>query len=179
MHRVLSVDVGTANYAICACTFSPMPTLVLVDIWRLGDTKAVSASSLVDRLIERWQSCSLFSQGWVPDTVVIEQQMRGAHINLALAFSTYAFFKTRYPDTNTKFVNPLAKFKAYRKTQLEVAPRFTETPPRSYLARKREAVAIADAILAKHNERSLASFCEGKPWKLDDIADAFLQTFCY
>ena len=45
--------------------------------------------------------------------VLIEQQIRGAHINLALAFSTYTAMKVRFPHATVRFVAPIAKFKGY------------------------------------------------------------------
>jgi hypothetical protein len=175
--RVLSVDVGTVNYAMCACTLPDVQVLHM-ESWRLGDMKAAPASFLVDRMLERWDTWCLANSGWEPECVVIEQQMRGAHANLALAFSTYTYMRVRFPRSRIKFVGPAAKFKGYRKVLGSVAATFPDVPPAGYSARKRMAVAIADAILVSFNQPRLATFCRDTDKKQDDIGDAFLQSFC-
>ena len=207
MLKVVSIDVGASNYGVCACTMAETDggaddagpvslTIVRLESWFLGDRKAVPASFLVDRVLEQWQQWTLWQQqqeprggAWQPDRVVIEQQMRGAHVNLALAFATYAYFKLQHPAATVKFVPPAAKFKAYRKAFPGIAQAFPDAAaPSAYHSRKRRAVAIADAILRETNQPSLLSFGGqnqnhdqdqvSSSIKKDDLADALLQAFC-
>lgn len=205
--KVVSIDVGASNYGVCACTMAgtagtdagPVSfDIVRLESWCLGDRKAVPASFLVDRVLEQWQQWTLWQEQqsphgvWRPDRVVIEQQMRGAHVNLALAFATYAYFKLHHPAATVKFVPPAAKFKAYRKAFPGIAQAFPDaSTPSAYHSRKRRAVAIADAILRGTNQPSLLSFgsqpqtqdqdpdhVSSSSIKKDDLADALLQAFC-
>jgi hypothetical protein len=136
----------------------------------------VPASQLVDRLLERLRNWDVWEH-WTPDVVLIEQQMRGAHINLALAFATYAHFRTRFPATATtvRFVPPSLKFSAHAKfvANVDVGP-----VPTDYRKRKRFAVKLAQDILAAKGLPPLETLCPSAGAKKDDVADAFLQCFC-
>ena len=179
--NVLSVDIGRGNYAVCALTLSSGPHSVevkRVELWRLGETKAMPASRLIDRLLDLFHNWDFWTMNadWVPSTVLIEQQVRGAHINLALAFATYTYFSVKFPTTTTvKFVSPSLKFKGFRNFVL---------PPQherkctnlTYAQRKKLAVELAEHVLEQTGNLPLCTLCPGA--KKDDIADAFLQSFC-
>ena len=183
MKHVLSIDVGKGNYAICATTFDDSHKFVRVqrlESWCIGDTKATPASGLIDRLLAKFQQWEYVE---TPDVVLIEQQMRGAHINLALAFASYTYFKTRFPNATVKFVPPGNKFKFYEKyvtfeDPLLVAELSSVKTPLDYTQRKRYAVKLAEAILKETHQPNLGTFTDNKK-KMDDIADAFLQSFCF
>lgn len=172
--RVLSIDVGATHYAVCAVTFQGggtlQPCIDYLDSWYLGDVKAVPASRLVDRLVERMTGWEFLQTTWQggPSTILIEQQMRGAHVNVALAFSTYSLFRVLFPSAETRFVPPLAKFTVASQT-------YEEAVPKGYQARKRFAIKTANRILQDLGLSSLADRCPGQ--KQDDLADAFLQAF--
>lgn len=170
--NVLSIDVGSGNFAVCAMVL-PEIRLVRLENWRLGDSKANPASQLIDRLLEKFMSWQGWEEGtWTPDVVLIEQQMRGAHANLALAFAAYTYLKTRFPRACVKFVKPASKFKAFSK----FVPIAEVAVPVEYAKRKRLAVKIADTILNDVLGTSLGTLCPDA--KRDDLADAFLQSFC-
>ncbi len=165
--RVLSIDVGSGNFAVC---FLELPAIHLryLENWRLGDAKALPASQLVDRMLEKL--CALHD---IPDVVLIEQQMRGAHVNLALAFGAYACLRTRFPAATVKFIKPLLKFQGFAK----FVPWNEEViVPPEYAKRKRLAVKLADTLLQEHCGTTLGTVCPDG--KRDDAADAFLQAFC-
>lgn len=180
--RVLSIDIGRGNYAVCALNLSPETVAVQrLELWRLGETKASPASQLIDRLLDKFRSWNQ-TQTWAPTAVLIEQQVRGAHINLALAFATYTYFKTAFPTAVVKFVHPTVKFKGYANyvtlseiDSLEIA-KHTNL---SYTKRKRFAVDLAEMVLKHTGHEPLATLCTLCPGaKKDDLADAFLQSFC-
>lgn len=164
---VLSIDVGCGNFAVCLLEL-PAMRLGFLENWRLGDAKALPASQIVDRMLSK-----LASIQQTPDVVLIEQQMRGAHVNLAMAFAAYAHFRTRFPGKVVKFVKPVSKFKGFAKFASIGEP---VTVPIQYAKRKRLAVALADSILQSHMGTSLQAVCPDS--KQDDVADAFLQAFC-
>jgi len=180
-HSVLSIDIGVSNFAICALE---LPTVVVrsMECWNLGNTKAVPTSAIVDRLLEIFNTtCKCFQMGWVPDIVLIEQQVRGAHVNLALGFSTYAYMKTRFPDATVKFVPPSAKFTGYANfidiTDDTIIQKLQDKASFStYTKRKRLAIEISEVLLRQMHQPSLQTLCPGI--KQDDLADAFLQAFC-
>jgi hypothetical protein len=186
--RVLSIDVGSGNYALCALTLAGASSEFALDrleCWRLGDPKATPASGLLDRLLQRFQTWDLWTEGdWRPDRVLIEQQMRAAHANVALAFGTYAMLRTLCPNAEVRFVRPSRKFNGFREMLPALAlppppPPTTTTaasPRTTHQGRKRLAVSLAEAILAQSGHPSLATTCPGQ--KKDDLADAFLQAFC-
>lgn len=178
---VLSIDIGVQNFALCAVD---MPAVVVrkLEGWNLGNTKALPTSAIVDRLLRRFEDWDFFQGEWVPEVVLIEQQVRGAHVNLALAFSTYTYMKGRFPSATVKFVNPMTKFTGYSAhIVLEDADIVRKTQDKAslstYSKRKKHAVDVAHAILVQTQQPSLQSHCPGK--KQDDVADAFLQAFCY
>jgi len=179
MARVLSIDIGKGNYALCAVSL-PEVHVQRLECWRLGETKATPASQLIDRLLDHFKDWDLWSTGWSPDVVLIEQQVRGAHINLALAFATYAHMKTRFPRATVRFVKPASKFKAFSKivslTDQVLCARVQNMASLTYAKRKRLAVDIAEAILREKKQPDLTLHCPGT--KKDDLADAFLQSFC-
>lgn len=181
---VLSIDIGRGNYAICATEFTPTSfvQILRLETWCIGNTKATPASGLIDRLLVKFQEWDfLESNNPAPHVVLIEQQMRGAHINLALAFASYTYFKTRLPQTTTvKFVPPSNKFKSYTKyVKLQDPLLVDEIVPVDYTKRKRFAVKLAQAILKETHQPLLQTFCLNPDQKkLDDLADAFLQSFC-
>lgn len=165
--KVLSIDVGCGNFAVCSLEL-PALKLGRLENWRLGDSKALPASQMVDRMLDRLKELAE-----TPDVVLIEQQMRGAHVNLALAFGAYAYFRTHCPLASVKFVKPSLKFKAFTK----FVPWNEEVVvPVEYAKRKRLAVKLCDTLLENYLETNLQTLCgEGKK---DDLADAFLQAFC-
>ena len=171
--KVLSVDVGCGHYAVCCATL-PDVDVACLDCWRLGDTKSMPASRIVDRLLERFRDWS-FLERWSPDVVLIEQQMRGAHINLALAFATYTYFRTRWPDRVVRFVKPSLKLQAFANFVQGVE---VQAVPSDYARRKRYAVKLAQDILKAKGLPSLEMLCPSAASKKDDLADAFLQCFC-
>lgn len=183
MKHVLSIDVGKGNYAICATQFneSQFVKITCLESWCIGDTKAAPASGLVDRLLVKFEQWDYFLTS-TPDVVLIEQQMRGAHINLALAFASYTYFKTRFPKAKVKFVPPGNKFKFYEKYVTLKDPlllaELSAKTPLDYTQRKRYAIKLAQAILKETHQPELQSFCPEKT-KMDDLADAFLQSFCF
>lgn len=155
-----------------------------MQLWKLGETKATPASQLVDRLIDKFTKWDFWEESheWTPTVVVIEQQVRGAHVNLALAFATYAYFKTRFQAAVVKFVHPSLKFKGFANyvtlqgQSLELAK---STTTLTYTKRKRLAVELAEVLLEQTGHPPLATLCTLLPGaKKDDIADAFLQSFC-
>lgn len=177
---ILSVDIGATNFAVCAVE---IPTVVVqkLECWNLGNIKALPTTGIVDRLLRCFQDWD-FLKTWAPDVVLIEQQIRGAYVNIALAFSTYTYMKSRFPDAIVKFVTPMAKFTGYiAHIVLEDADILKKTKDKTsvstYAKRKKHAVDIAHAILLQRNQPSLQSHCPGK--KQDDLADAFLQAFCF
>ncbi len=152
-----------------------------LESWRLGDTKAMPASALIDRLLKNMEEWDLWSTGWAPDVVLIEQQMRGAHINIALAFATYTCMKLRFPHAIVKFVRPGSKFTAFVKfialSDESVQKKLHDKSALlSYAKRKHLAVEVAESILRQQEQPNLQSHCPGA--KKDDLADAFLQSFC-
>ena len=173
IRRVLSIDVGANHYALCALSISnsSTPTIQALESWNLGNVQAVPASRLVDRMMERFAKWSVL-ETFRPTHVLIEQQMRGAHVNIALGFATYSFLKVLFPQADTRFVRPLAKF-----ATSQTKPLLTNNPiPKGYQQRKRFTVRIAERVLM---ECGLPSLCEMCPEvKKDDIADAFLQALC-
>lgn len=175
--KVLSIDIGRGNYALCVMT---LPTMHVerIESWRLGENKATPASQLIDRLLDHVAKWDLWKTGWIPDVVLIEQQVRAAHINLALAFATYAHMKTRFPEARVKFVPPMSKFKAYAKfVTLPASMQLQQGGmPLSYAKRKSLAVDIAESILRETQQPALQVHCPGA--KKDDLADALLQSFC-
>lgn len=179
--KVLSIDVGKGNYALCVSEFQDgrFVQITCLESWCIGDTKATPASGLIDRLLVKFQQWKYVE---TPDVVLIEQQMRGAHINLALAFASYAYFKTRLPNANVKFVPPGNKFKCYEKFIKLQDPlllvELSAKTPLDYTQRKRYAVKLAEAILKETHQPKLATFTDNKK-KMDDLADAFLQSFCF
>lgn len=181
--HVLSIDVGRGNYAICATQFeeSRFVKITCLESWCIGDTKALPASGLVDRLLKKCQEWHFF-RSHTPNIVLIEQQMRGAHINLALAFASYTYFKTRFPNAKVKFVPPGNKFKGYEKYVTLQDPlilaELSAKTPLDYTQRKRYAVKLAQAILKETQQPNLETFTANKK-KMDDLADAFLQSFCF
>ena len=187
--RVLSIDVGSGNYALCAITFAEVGAFSVdrLECWRLGDPKATPASGLLDRLMERFRAWDLWTEGgWRPDKILIEQQVRGAHANMALAFGTYAMLRTLCPHAEARFVRPASKFNGFRERLpeqllLALPPLLLNPPPSNnavstHQGRKRLATSLAEAILAQTGHPPLATFCPGQ--KKDDLADAFLQAFC-
>ena len=177
---ILSIDIGATNFAVCAVD---MPTVVVrnLECWNLGNIKAIPTTAILDRLLRCFQECN-FLKTWVPDVVLIEQQIRGAHVNLALAFSTYTYMKTRFPSAIVKFVTPMAKFTGYTAhidlKDAEILGKIKDKASSStYAKRKKHAVDIANAILLQTNQPDLQSHCPGL--KQDDLADAFLQAFCF
>lgn len=169
--NVISIDVGSGNFAICAMVL-PEIRLLKLESWRLGDSKAAPASQLIDRLLEKFNRWDAWDDGWTPDVILIEQQMRGAHANLALAFAAYTYLKTRFPRASAKFVKPASKFKAFSK----FVPLSEVAVPVEYAKRKRLAVKLTETILKDVLDLSLGDLCPGA--KRDDLADAFLQSFC-
>lgn len=177
--RVLSVDIGSCHYGICAVELADEQIPVLLDlrVVSLGDRGSVSTGGLVERLVRFYQTdYQLLQTGWAPDVVLIEQQMRAAPNNLALAFATMTFFLTRYgsPPCRVRWVRPTQKFTAYRKYWPSV-----EAPPdrQTYQQRKKASVLLANTILDLMGMPSLHLHpgCEDKQ---DDAADALLQAFC-
>ena len=176
---VLSIDIGVKNFALCAIDL-PAVVVRTLESWDLGDTKALPTSAIVDRLLccfHEWE----FLHTWSPGLVLIEQQIRGAYVNLALAYSAYTYMKTRFPDATVKFVAPMAKFKAYE-THIELndaeidKKKKDKTSFSTYTKRKRLAVDIAEAVLSHMGQPCLSTICPDV--KKDDLADAFLQSFC-
>lgn len=165
--KVLSIDVGCGNFAVCMLEL-PSLKLHFLQNWRLGDAKALPASQMIDRMLAKLGTITL-----LPDVVLIEQQMRGAHVNLALAFGAYAYFRSKYPEASVKFVKPSLKFKGFA----EFVP-WTDAVvvPVEYAKRKRLAVTLADALLKEYFNTCLQALCPDT--KRDDVADAFLQAFC-
>lgn len=182
MTNVLSIDVGKANYALCAADIDTSHVLVKrLECWRLGDTKAMPASQLIDTLVQNFQEWDLL-QEFTPNVVLIEQQIRGAHINLALAFATYTYMKTRFPTAIVKFVRPANKFKAFAtfvtlSQEDQVILNMSSKATSDYVKRKRLAVKLTEIILQKTQQPDLQTLCPGA--KKDDLADAFLQAFCF
>jgi hypothetical protein len=165
--NVLSIDVGSGNFAVCLLEL-PAIRLHKLENWRLGDAKALPASQLVDRMLAKLSAIQE-----VPDVVLIEQQMRGAHVNLALAFGAYACLRTRFPQACVKFVKPANKFKDFAKF---VPWNEDVVVPVEYAKRKRLAVKLADTLLQDYCGTTLGTLCPDA--KKDDVADAFLQAFC-
>lgn len=177
---ILSIDIGAANFAVCAID---MPAVVVrnLECWNLGNIKAIPTTAILDRLLRCFQEWN-FLKTWVPDVVLIEQQIRGAHVNLALAFSTYTYMKTRFPSAVVKFVTPMAKFTGYTahielKDAVILEKIKDKASSSTYAKRKKHAVDIANAILLETKQPDLQSHCPGL--KQDDLADAFLQAFCF
>lgn len=170
---VLSIDIGCEHYALCLARLPQLRVDCLVR-WRLGDPRASPASQLIDRLLDHFQQWEALSH-LAPDVVLIEQQMRGAHVNLALAFATYAHLKTRLPKARVRFVKPSDKFAAYRAFVDGVA---TREVPTAYAKRKRFAVQLAQDVLRAKGLPPLEALCPEAGAKKDDVADAFLQCFC-
>jgi hypothetical protein len=183
MTHVLSIDVGKGNYALCVSKFqnAQFVNITCLESWCIGDTKATPASGLIDRLLTKCKEWHVL-QNHTPNVVLIEQQMRGAHINLALAFASYAYFNTRFPHAKVKFVPPANKFKFYEKYVTIQDPSFlaelSAKTPLDYTQRKRYAVKLAQAILKETQQPNLETFTDNKK-KMDDLADAFLQSFCF
>ncbi len=171
MPSVLSIDIGLSNYSLCALEL-PTIQVVVLDLWNLGDSKVVPASQLIDRLLAKIQAYELW-ESWTPTVVLIEQQIRGAHINLALAFSTYTAMKVRFPHATVRFVAPMAKFKGYE-SYLTLTDANPKGIPKDYAGRKRHSVHLAKNILQQTFQDQ---WLESRA-KLDDLADAFLQAFC-
>lgn len=167
--KVLSIDVGCGNFAVCLLEL-PAIRLRTLENWRLGDSKALPASQMVDRMLSKLDSLEE-----TPDVVLIEQQMRGAHVNLALAFGAYTFSRIRFPKAEVRFVKPLCKFKGFANF-VSIGEGDGVTVPVEYAKRKRLAVKLADSILKEHMNTSLETLCPDS--KRDDVADAFLQAFC-
>lgn len=165
--RVLSIDVGSGNFAVCLLEL-PAIRLHYLENWRLGDAKALPASQIVDRMLAKLSQIQD-----IPDVVLIEQQMRGAHVNLALAFGAYACLRTRFPQASVRFVKPANKFKGFAKF---VPWNEDVLVPVEYAKRKRLAVKLADTLLQEHCGTTLGTLCPDG--KRDDVADAFLQAFC-
>lgn len=170
MTKVLSIDIGLSNYSLCALEL-PSIQVTTLELWNLGDSKVVPASQLIDRLLGKIQAWELWKT-WTPDTVLIEQQIRGAHINLALAFSTYTAMKMKFPGALVKFVTPMAKFKGYQ-SYLTLAEAKADIP-KDYTGRKRHSVYLAKKIL----QQTFQDHWLESRAKLDDLADSFLQAFC-
>lgn len=174
--HVLSIDVGVRNYAVCAVNIDETTFEVLrLQTWDLGDAKAVPASQLIDRLLQRFEQWE-FLRSWAPEMVVVEQQLRGAHLNMALGFATYTWARTR--GYTTRFVRPLTKFRAWKRFPIDNDTRSLgtriSTPPKAYRERKRLSIDLCQALLEHTGQPLLSVWCSAST-KQDDLADALLQ----
>ena len=180
--NVLSFDIGVSNFAVCALRVYNKEDkkgfdVIRLQVWNLGNQRAVPAYQFVDRLIEHIHAWELLESGWMPDKILIEQQVKGAHMNVALAFSAYALCKIEFPHACTRFVHPLEKLKGFKRyIDLPGELGQIEKLPNDYKGRKRLAIVLAEEILKSAGHDALYKQCPG--FKQDDIADALLQSFC-
>lgn len=181
--RVLSIDIGRTHYAMCCMDFlgpDTLPRLVDLRLVQLGEGNAVPMTAMVDRMIGMlgtYEYARVHAQAQEPalDTVLIEQQMRAAPQNLVLAFSTYTFFRTQ--GVTVKMVRPSEKFQGWKHWCHDVlVPDFGESG-KSYAQRKKASVDLAQILLDRVCGQKLQDFVTAGQ-KLDDVADAFLQSFC-
>jgi len=176
--RVLSVDIGRTHYALCCLDMTRADskvTLVDLRLVKLGDSSAVPLTTLVDRMICILEEYPPFAEK-SPDCVLIEQQMRAAPKNLALAFATYTYFRAR--GVLVKMVRPSQKFEGWRTWCPALEMPRADHSKQSYYQRKKASVSLAQAVL-DHLGMPLLETHVADGHKLDDVADSFLQALCF
>lgn len=187
--NILSFDIGVGNFGVCAMTVQDhKPLQTWLENWCLAEARAVSSSVMIDRMLQRLHAWELLStKEWQPHRIVIEQQLRGAHINLAMAYALYTWSRLTYPSVRVEFVRPSRKL-TYWKTFLPdwqtLFPSDMDMNPTTYYGRKKLSVQIARTLLRDVYPNTLSEGATHPFWKedgvckKDDMADAFLQAFC-
>jgi hypothetical protein len=177
MTRVLSIDIGRVHYGVCAIELGGVPNLMDLRVVSFGEGTVVSTATLVDRMVSFWTTHAIEGVpvlAWGPVTVLIEQQVTSSPVNIALAFATMAFFRAH--GVPVRFVRAMDKFLAWKRYWPDECS-IPATVPSSYAKRKRHAVLTAGVILQTLGLPPLATY-PGCADKVDDAADAFLQSFC-
>jgi hypothetical protein len=167
--RVVSVDIGRRHCGICCIDLSGVPNLLDLRVVSFGESAVVPTQLIVERMIEFWDAYPLGT----PDEAVLEQQVPTSPINMALAYALMAYFRARrVPVSFIRAVDKLTRWTA-------AWPSLTSPPmPASYHGRKKYAVTVASMILEHMGCPPLSTFPGCDKGKMDDAADALLQSFC-
>jgi hypothetical protein len=154
---------------VCCLDVTGIPNLLDLRVVSFGETALVPTHVIVERMIHFWDTYHL----GLPDEVVIEQQVPSSPINMALAFAVMAYFRARRVPVS--FVRAADKLTRWT----DVWPTLPSPAiPTSYHGRKKHAVTVAGMILDQMGCPPLASYPGCDTGKMDDAADALLQSFC-
>ncbi|CAN0299240.1 unnamed protein product, partial [Ectocarpus sp. 6 AP-2014] len=177
--RVLSIDLGIINFSFCITDFREGDfDVVHLEKVAIG-TMNQTAFQLTTALIDFLRSCQSINEAPIHN-IYIEQQMSRAVKNTVLAYATASYFYTESKiaggDVNIQFVPPRMKFNAIE-TYFPGAIESQDIYRSKSKELKRLSVKIARSVFTElHVSKGLDAMAKYSP-KLDDIADAFLQSF--
>ena len=177
--RVLSIDLGVKNFSYCVTDFQHDDfEVVHLEKVAIG-TMSQTAFQLTAALIDFLRSCPAINESPLHH-VYIEQQMSKAVKNTVLAYAAVSYFYTESKitgsDVNIRFVPPRMKFMAIN-TYFPGAIDTRDICRYKSRDLKKLSVQTARSVFTDLSvSKGLEAIAKFYP-KLDDIADAFLQSF--
>ncbi|CAM9704864.1 unnamed protein product [Ectocarpus sp. 6 AP-2014] len=177
--RVLSIDLGIINFSFCITDFRQHDfEVVHLEKVAIGSMKQ-TAFQLTTALIDFLRSCQAINEAPIHN-IYIEQQMNRAIKNTVLAYATASYFYTEAKiarsDVNIQFVPPRMKFNAIE-AYFPGAIESQDICRSKSKELKRLSVKIARSVFTELDiSKGVEAMAKYSP-KLDDIADAFLQSF--
>lgn len=183
--RVLSIDIGIINLAFCITDFitdnsgNTRFDLIHVEKIQIGTMKT-RAATLTKNVIDFFRSSDVVNEKPI-DRIYIEQQLSRAIKNCILAYVIMSYFYTEScvsrSDTIIEFIAPRNKFVAIREALEENLLSHIDFKASGSRDLKKLSVTICkylfDEFDVAEGKRALQTY---KP-KLDDVCDAFLQSF--
>lgn len=140
MKQVISLDIGQQHYSFCVVDFETTPPRILhLCNTLLGDPRAAPTSTLIDRLVQYWETSPLS-----PDHVIIQQQTRGGPLPMALSFATYTYFRTK--GIPVFMASPISKYTAWKRYMPSMTWDQATEIPAHYHPRRRYSIKLAMRI---------------------------------
>lgn len=185
-YRCASIDIGVVNLAFCVIEFVSTTDgsfdfdLVHVQRVKIGNMR--ETMDVLGRKLLAFFSTSDALQEASLDYVFIEQQLSRAVKNIVLSYITMAYFETKRigcsSSTKIYFVPPKNKFAAVRYAFSEDVVSSINFQ-RSGRELKNLSVEVARLLFTKFHVRVGLDALTKYGTKLDDVSDAFLQSFAF